>query len=187
MDPIIPLDALRDRIAEAVAAHVKAQHVPAACGRLGIQTTGEEGDSDEAFRSKRSYVKGRIVELARAELLRIAEKVVAEYGAPVLAETLSEMTTHSLQRVSPLVRHDVLKVLNQADPLFGDLPLIDTLCEVFGENQIRSPGFELYGRTGLEENIYQHYYKEPLAKQSIRGGFSLLEAQRERCGLPFLA
>ena len=69
MDLIIPLDALRDRIAEAVAGHVKAQHVPAACVRLGIQTTVEEGDSDEAFRSKRSYVKRRIVELERAELL----------------------------------------------------------------------------------------------------------------------
>lgn len=156
MDPIIPLDALRDRIAEAVAAHVKAQHVPAACARLGIQTMVEKDDSDEAFRSKRSYVKRRIVELKRAELLRIGEKVVAEYGAPELAETLSEMTTHSLHRVSPLVRRDVLKVLNQASPLFGELPLIDTLCEVFGENQIRSPGFEFLGRTGLEENIHQH-------------------------------
>lgn len=161
MDPIIPLDALRDRIADAVAGCVKAQNVPAACVRLGIQATVAEGDTEDAFRSKRSYVKRLIAHLERDELLLVAEKVVAEYGAPSLAETVSEMTTHAIHRVSPLVRRDVLKVLNQANPLFGDLPLIDTLCEVFGETQIRSPGFEFFGRTGLEENIQQHYIRNP--------------------------
>ncbi len=161
MDPIIPLDALRDRIAEAVAGYVKAQNVPATCVRLGIQATVAEGDAEDAFRSKRSYVKRLIGNLERDELLRVAEKVVAEYGTPALAETVSEMTTHAMHRVSPLVRRDVLKVLNQAQPLFGELPLIDTLCEVFGENQIRSPGFEFFGRTGLEENIQQHYIRNP--------------------------
>lgn len=161
MDPIIPLDALRDRIADAVAGCVKAQNVPAACVRLGIQATVTEEDGEDAFRSKRSYIKRLIGNLDREELLRVAEKVVAEYGAPVLAETVSEMTTHAVHRVSPLVRHDVLKVLNQAYPLFGELPLIDTLCEVFGENQIRSPGFEFFGRVGLEENIQQHYIRNP--------------------------
>jgi len=125
--------------------------------RIGIQAKVEEGEADEAFRSKRGYVKRRILELERADLLRIAEKIVNEYGAPDLAETLSEMTTHAAQRVSPLVRRDVLKALNQTDALFGELPLIETLCELFGESRIRSPGFELLGRTGLEENILQHY------------------------------
>ena len=157
IDPNIPLDAVRDQIADAVAGYVKAHNVPAACMRIGIQAKVEEGEADEAFRSKRGYVKRRILELERSDLLRIAEKIVNEYGAPDLAETLSEMTTHAAQRVSPLVRRDVLKALNQTDALFGELPLIETLCELFGESRIRSPGFELLGRTGLEENILQHY------------------------------
>lgn len=138
---------------------VKAYNVPAVCVRVGIQKAVEEGDKDEAFRSRRVYVKQRLLNLEQPDLLRIAEAFLREYADAALAETVSEMTTHALQRASPLVRSDVLKVLNQLDRLFGDRDLIETLCEIFGNVQIRSPGFEFFGRTGLEENIVQHYLR----------------------------
>ncbi len=109
MEPNIPLDAVRDQIADTVAGYVKAYNVPAACVRTGIQAKVEDGEVDEAFRSKRGYVKRRILELERAALLRIAEKVVTEFGAPDLAKNLSEMRTPAAQPVSPLVRRDLLR------------------------------------------------------------------------------
>ena len=153
------MDALRNQIAEAVAAHVKAQYVPAVCLRVGIQDAIGGDDAGEAFRSKRAYVKQRILSLDKPDLIRIAEKFLQECTAPDLAETVSEMTTHAMQRVSALVRSDVLKVLNQLAPLFGERDLIDVLCEVFGESRIRSTGFEYFGRSGLEANIVQHCIK----------------------------
>jgi AbiJ-like protein len=156
---IIPVDALRDRIAIAFASQVKAYNVPAVCVRFGIQKAAEEGDKDEAFRSRRMYVKQRLLNLDQPALLRIARAFLREYADAALAETVSEMTTHAVQRISTLVRSDVLKVLNRLDRLFGDRDLIENLCEIFGDSQIRSPSFEFFGLTGLEENIAQHYLR----------------------------
>lgn len=75
---VIPLEALRDHIAEAIAVNVKAYNVPAACVRLGIQDSVEEGDDSEAFGSKRMYVKSRLLSLNRADLLGVAETVLRE-------------------------------------------------------------------------------------------------------------
>lgn len=63
---LIPLDILRDRIAEAVATHVKAYNVPKFCEDIGLGP----GDSDEAHRSKRIYVKNRLMASNQQELLQ---------------------------------------------------------------------------------------------------------------------
>jgi len=154
------------------AGQVKAYNVPAVCVRAGIQKAVEEGDKDETFRSRRVYVKQRLPNLEQPELFRIAEAFLREYAAATLAETVSEMTTHDLQRVSPLVRSDVLKVLNRLDRLFGNCDLIETLCEIFRDDQIRSSGFEFFDRTCLAQNIVQHYFTT-MTGQTRRGSCEL--------------
>lgn len=155
---LIPLDTLREQIAQTVAA-AKAYDVPDVCVRLGIQQAVEESDAQEAFNSKRLYVRRRILSWNEADLVDLATRVLREYPSDDLADTVSEMTVHAEHRVSPLVRRDVLKTLNPLASLFGELPLIDSLREVFGVSVIHDDPAELaglLGRTSLHGQIVQH-------------------------------
>lgn len=153
---VVPLDTLRDHIAEAVAGNVKAYNVPTACMRLGIQASVEESDASEAFGSKRIYVKSRLLSLSQSDLLRIAEAVLLEYASEDLSDTVSEMTRHIEYRVSELVRRDVLKAINPLPQLFGELPLLDSLSEIFGAGIIQDDPGGILGRDSLERQIAQH-------------------------------
>lgn len=153
---VVPLDTLRDHIAEAVAGNVKAYNVPTACMRLGIQASVEESDASEAFGSKRIYVKSRLLSLSQSDLLRIAEAVLLEYASEDLSDTVSEMTRHIEYRVSELVRRDVLKAINPLPQLFGELPLLDSLSEIFGVGIIQDDPGGILGRDSLERQIAQH-------------------------------
>lgn len=155
--PVIPLDTLREQIAQAVA-EVKAHEVPAVCVRLGIQPTVEADDAQEAFRSKRLYVRRRILTWNEVDLLALAGCALREYASEDLADTVIEMTVHAEHRVSELVRRDVLKVINRLSSLFGELPLVECLSEVFGASVIQDDtgGF---GRNSLHGQILQHYVR----------------------------
>lgn len=152
---LIPLDTLREQIAQAIAA-AKAYEVPDVCVRLGIQQAVADSDAQEAFGSKRMYVRRRILSWDEADLLTLAARVLREYASEDLENTLSEMTLHAEHRVSSLVRCDVLKALNPLASLFGELPLIDCLSEVFGASVIKDDPAELLGRTSLHGQIIQH-------------------------------
>lgn len=155
---VIPLDTLREHIAIAIAS-AKAYDVPAACVRLGIQPSEGADDAQEAFRSKRIYVRNRILTWSMADLLALAERVLNEYPAADLANLVSEMTVHAQHRISELVRRDVLRVLNDLPSLFGDLPLIDCLSDVFGNSNIQDDPGGLLGRHSLHGEIVQHYLR----------------------------
>jgi hypothetical protein len=154
----IPLDTLRDQIANTISAHVKAHNVPTVCQTVGIQETVQEDDSSDAFRSKHGYVKRRLLSRGKSDLLQIATNVLTEFEAPDLQETLSEMTTHAEHRVSQLVRKDVLKALNTAGGLSGERGLISLLSDVFGKSVIEGNAFNLLmpSKT-LEQEITKHY------------------------------
>ncbi|MET3821295.1 hypothetical protein ACVK00_000207 [Burkholderia sp. PvR073] len=152
---LVPLDTLREYIARAVAA-AKAYEIPDACVRLGIQQAVEDGDAQEAFNSKRLYVRHRILTWSEQALLDLAMRVLREYPSDDLADTVSEMTVHAEHRISELVRRDVLKAINHLASLFGELPLLDCLSEVFGVSVIRDDPDGLLGRTSLYGQIVQH-------------------------------
>lgn len=156
MAATIPLDTLRDHISEAIAANVKAYNVPSACVRVGIQESVGESDASEAFGSKRSYVKNRLLSRTQLDLLRIAEAVLLEYASDDLSDTVSEMTRHTEYRVTELVRRDVLKTINPVYQLFGELSLLDTLSEIFGAAVIKDDPGGILGRDSLERQIVQH-------------------------------
>jgi hypothetical protein len=120
----VPLDTLRDRISEALAITVKAYDLPGVCVRLGLK----DGSGDDAFRSKRIYVKSRLLPLTEPDLVRIAQGVLKEFDAPELADVLSEITTHAEHRVTELTRREILKALNPLYPLFGDMNVFDGLA-----------------------------------------------------------
>lgn len=153
--PSIPLDTLREQIAQAIAG-AKAHDVPAVCVRVGIQRAVEENDAQEAFRSKRVYVRNRILTWNEADLLALAGRVLREFASDDLSDTVSEMTVHAEHRVSELVRRDVLKVIERLPSLFGELPLIDSLAEVFGTAVIQDDPGGLLGLNSLHGQIVQH-------------------------------
>lgn len=153
--PAIPLGILREEIALAIAT-AKAYDVPAACVRLGIQASAGADDAQEAFSSKRLYVRHRILTWNEADLLALAQRVLHECVAANLADVVSEMTVHAQHRVSELVRRDVLKTLNRLSSLFGDLPLIDCLSDIFGTSTIQDDPGGLLGRHSLQGEIVQH-------------------------------
>ena len=92
-------------------------------------------------------------------MLALATAVLREYASEDLADTVSEMTVHAEHRVSTLVRRDVLKVLGSAGALFGELPVIDSLSEVFGAAVIQDDSLGTLGRHSLHGRIVQHYIR----------------------------
>ena len=129
----IPLDSIREEIAGTIWLNVSAQDVPRVCKSLGIQDTVADGESAEAFSSKRRYVKNRLLEKSKDELLQISQNILAEFDAPKLRDILTESTVHAEHRVSVLVRKDVLKSLERIDNLSGESNLLELLGSVFGE------------------------------------------------------
>lgn len=152
----IPLDTLRDSISEALATHVKSYNIPEICTGLGLKP----GESDEAHRSKRLYVKNRLLGLKEPELLRIAADVLMEVNDAALADTISEMTVHAEHRITEVTRRDVLKALNGLDTLFGDVALFEGLNIVSSEPLFHDldSSYRKFFLT-LAEEIEQHYVR----------------------------
>lgn len=141
---------LREQIGRALAASVKAYDVPETCVRLGIQSSVEDNDNQEAFGSKRLYVVRRLKGWEQAALLELATRVLREHQAPELQDLVSALTLHAEHRVSDLVRRDVLKVLNRTDALFGELSVLHSLSEVFGASAIQDDPVGLLGSMSLQ-------------------------------------
>ncbi len=160
--PQIALDTLRDRIAEGITAHVKAYNIPSVCVRVGIQESVQEHDADEAFRSRRIYVKNRLMELDQPALLVISVAVLKEFDIPSLAEAVSELTLHAKCRVTEITRRDMLKVLNRLDSLFNDVELFDGLNIVSSEH-LSQDGIDNHFNflPSLSKDIVQHYVCNP--------------------------
>jgi hypothetical protein len=154
----IPLDTIREQIALTVA-QVKAHSLPSTCVRLKIQDVVELGDETEAFRSKKSYIHSRILTWGKADLLGLAQRVIDEYQSEDLSDIVSEMTVHAEHRVSELVRRDVLKIVDQLPTLFGDLPVIESLSEIFGVTRIEGEQGTLPARDSLYSRIDKHYIR----------------------------
>lgn len=154
--PIVPLETLREKIAQAVAV-AKSYELPDVCVRLGIQPAVEPEDAQEAHSSKRLYVRRRILTWDETALLDLAARVLREYPSGDLADTFSEMTIHAEHRVSQLVRRDVLKVLNPLPSLFGDLSVVECLQEIFGEAAIQDYGPRWIENGNLHMQIVRHY------------------------------
>lgn len=156
MKKYFPLDTLRDCISGALASYVKAYNLPEVCTKLGL----EQGEGAEAHRSKRIYVKNRLLSFTEAELLRIALGVLKEFDDEVLADMVSEMTEHSTNRITDITRREVLKAVNGLDPLFGDFDLwkgLDIVALSPLSPEVDGDPWGIIPR--LIEEIKQHYIR----------------------------
>lgn len=154
----MPLNELREKIAEALAV-VKAYNLPDVATRFGL-TSGTE---QEAYKSKRSYVLTRLQGWSEGRLLELAGQVVREYGSRELEDAVSERTIHSDHRVTPLTRREILRALNEFEPLFGDQgfdSIFENLSLLVPELALPSIDF-LPPEFGLKAEIQQHYLRNP--------------------------
>ena len=84
---------LRDAIAEALWAHVRAQDLAEVCVYLGLEPQGEY---ENPFDSKRGYVRGRLLTKSLDELTELARKVVAQFGDEDLAKALERLGVYGV-------------------------------------------------------------------------------------------
>ena len=84
---------LRDAIAEALWAHVRAQDLAEVCVYLGLEPQGEY---ENPFDSKRGYVRGRLLTKSLDELTELARKVVAQFGDDDLAKVLERLGVYGV-------------------------------------------------------------------------------------------
>ncbi|OGR00437.1 MAG: hypothetical protein A2511_10535 [Deltaproteobacteria bacterium RIFOXYD12_FULL_50_9] len=152
---LIPLDTLRNRIAEALAANVKSYNIPKVCTGLGLAP----GEDNEAHSSKRIYVKNRLIGFEKPDLLRIADDVLKNFENTALSDVVSEMTIHAEHRITDITRRDVLKVLNDLDPLFGGGNLFDGL-NIISSEPLSYEGLNNFNfLPTLAQEINQHYIR----------------------------
>jgi abortive infection Abi-like protein len=90
-------DALRNAIADTLANNVKAYDLPGIGIGLGL-TPGEGAD---AYRSKRVYVKSRLLQKRGDELIELGEMIIEEYGDPDLRRIVARFREQRAGYVSP--------------------------------------------------------------------------------------
>ena len=146
---------IRRSIAETLAVHVKAQHLPATCMSLGLR----DGSTEEAFRSKRTYVRDRVQELLPEDLLLLARKVAERFDDASLETLLDEDLVPASRRISELTRRKVLVALDDVVPLFGGLG-VRSLEE---ELSVLAPDWERKSENSwwetLRNDVDQHYLR----------------------------
>lgn len=144
---------LREAIADAIWT-LNAGDVPDVCRRLGLR----EGTVDEAFSSKRKYVKVRLADHSEEQLLALANAVTRECHAPKLEDFLSELTTHAVHRVTDLTRRSAVGCLDSIGVLFGDLDLFEEL-EVLSPTWDSASPWSTYGYSTLRQAVQQHFVR----------------------------
>ncbi|MFJ9729305.1 hypothetical protein ACIRP3_41840 [Streptomyces sp. NPDC101209] len=89
----VPVFKLRDAIAEALWAHVKANRLAAVWEYLGL---APQQPDEDPYNSKRSYVHARLEDKLLPDLMAITRRVVDEYGDDDLQQLLAQMGLHGV-------------------------------------------------------------------------------------------
>jgi hypothetical protein len=129
MKPHVAADRLRNAIAECLH-QVSANELAEICNNLGL----ESGETGEAFKSKRVYVRRRLGRFGIDELIAFGRKVLTEYECRALEDLIAEATLPPGTGLSEITRRDVLKVLNSLPTLFGDTDLYSGLSTITPES-----------------------------------------------------
>jgi hypothetical protein len=97
----VPLETLREAIADGLWAKTSSYELPGVCTRLGLG----DGTHEEAHGSKRKYVRARVATKTGTELLDLTRAILEDFDIPSVGDLLSEMTTHAQHRVPPQAEH----------------------------------------------------------------------------------
>ncbi len=155
MSAVVTPLVLRDAIAEALWAHVRAQDLAEVCVYLGLEPQGEY---ENPFDSKRGYVRARLLTKSMDELAELARKVVAQFGDEDLAKMLERLGAHG-------VAGDLKNLIFAADGPKPRIVLRDAINNVI----------EI-----VENAEFCLVYDRPLAEHGLTWG-KLVDWWMERC------
>nr|WSW49881.1 hypothetical protein OG296_43505 [Streptomyces sp. NBC_01001] len=89
----VPPFKVREAVAEALWANVKAQDLAAVCEYLGL---APQQPDEDPYDSKRSYVRARLQDMDLPALVTVARRVVTEYGDEDLQQVLAPLGLHGV-------------------------------------------------------------------------------------------
>jgi very-short-patch-repair endonuclease len=141
------LTRLDDSIADALYA-VSAHHLPNACVALGLPP----GDGNDAFASKRVYVKNRLVGKSQQELVELGARVLEAHPNYHLEEALWKLTPPQ-PTISDLTRRKLIDALARLPMLTGELRVDEFFGQIWPLDKLTLP--ELTNRSVLD-GIFQH-------------------------------
>ncbi|HLP88473.1 MAG TPA: hypothetical protein VK184_07780 [Nostocaceae cyanobacterium] len=146
------LNELREAIAMALSEE-KAHNLPKVCEEFGLDC----GDEKEAYNSKFTYVKKRLIGKNEEFLVNLAQRTLKEYSSEQLRQILYKFTFNEF-KISPYDRQNLLDaIITQAEALGvtieGKLDLIDFLRRIWPLD--RMPSTDKRFRTAVED-ITQH-------------------------------
>ena len=132
-----------------LAESVKAYDLPGVCGAFGL----DAGEESEAYSSKRTYVRRRIVGLEGSALVELGKQIQERFPDRDLEEALHLVSEAGRPRLSELTRKKLLTALAKISPISGRLDLLSFLGRVFPLRQYHADS-PFFGT--LEEEIEKH-------------------------------
>ncbi|WP_224096094.1 hypothetical protein [Nostoc sp. MS1] len=161
MSSPITIVELREAIAEVIAINEKAYDVPCICTALGLSP----GETNEAFSSKRVYVRSRIITKGINELINLGEKLLERYPNASDLEKMINLFKNSSTGVNGYIKN----LIFAADGPKPELVLVDAL-----DNSIEI----------VENAEYCLVYDLPISPTGLLW-IHLVEWWAKKCNLPF--
>jgi very-short-patch-repair endonuclease len=144
---------LAEAIAMSLAATYKAYDLEKIARQLGLPTSV---DDESPGRSKRIYIRSKVIHMSRQDLLTLAERVVAMTGDPALREQLDLIAEESGPTISSITRSKLIDLLAQIPALEGKrktLEFFGSVCPIGETSAI--VGWGIASGT-LADRIWRH-------------------------------
>lgn len=129
----------------------KSYDLPSVCERYGL----EDGDKDEAFRSKRVYVQKRLKGKDQLFLLDLSKRIIEDYGeeAKSLSKLIYNVSPNGIFSLSEITRKNILNELYLKQDLWGKYDVVAFLKRIWNLDSMPSTDFRFVTAT---EDIWQH-------------------------------
>jgi hypothetical protein len=142
---------LRDLVASKIAGE-KAYDVPAVCRRYGLM----DGSSEEAFKSKFTYVKTRLIELSSEKVAEIARAVNADMSGYALGEALAKLDEQNETTITELTRRRIIAAL-RGIPFSTIRNEYEFLSMIWPLDELSAPPDS--PAAGMGQHIARHYFR----------------------------
>lgn len=129
----------------------KSYDLPSVCERYGL----DDGDKDEAFRSKRVYVQKRLKGKDQLFLLDLSKRIIEDCGeeAKSLSKLIYNVSPNGIFSLSEITRKNILNELYLKQDLWGKYDVVAFLKRIWNLDSMPSTDFRFVTAT---EDIWQH-------------------------------
>jgi very-short-patch-repair endonuclease len=154
---MIGTEDLAEAIAVALSAAFKAYDIARAVTELGLPVDVD----DDPSRSKRLFVKKKILFLPRAELIELGDRVVEMVDALELREILDLAREESMRVITTITRSKILDYLATHGPLEGKRDIVEFSASVFPIGDPSPTIWKGFNPSNMADQIWQHMVNNP--------------------------